>query len=102
LSIWEFQRVVLNVPIVHIDLPEAGNLVIHMGLAKKTEGAVVPDFVIERQFRSGQKTNRDFGWTVMNYELGTVLPDGGKTTSARKFRRNQFIANLGGSRADIV
>src|SRR5262249_46653361 len=74
-SIGEFQRVVLNVPIVHIDLPEAGNLVIHMGLAKKTEGAVVPDFVIERQFRSGQKTNRDFGWTVMNYELGTVLPD---------------------------
>jgi hypothetical protein len=93
---------VLNVPIVHIDLPEARDLVIHMSLAKKTEGAFVPDIVIERQFRSGQKTNRDFGWTVMNYELGTVLPDGSKTTSARKFRRNQFIANLGGSRADIV
>ena len=82
LPIWEFQRIVLNVLIVHIDLPKACHLVIHTGLAKKAEGAVVPDIVVEGQFRSGQQADRHLGWTVMNYELGTVLPDGGKATNA--------------------
>src|SRR5215469_5243717 len=82
LAIGEFQRIVLNVRIVHIDLPKACDLVIHTGLAKKAEGAVVADIVVEGQFRSGQQTDRDLGWTVMNYELGTALPDGGKATRA--------------------
>ena len=82
LPIWEFQRIVLNVRIVHIDLPKARNLVIYMGLAKKAEGAVVPDIVVEGQFRSGQQADRHLGWTVMNYELGTALPNGGKAASA--------------------
>jgi hypothetical protein len=56
--------------------------VIHTGLAKKAEGAVVPDIVVEGQFRSGQQADRHLGWTVMNYQLGTVLPDGSKATNA--------------------
>ncbi len=53
LPIEEFQRIVLNVRIVQIDLPKAGDLVIHAGLAKKAEGAVVPNLVVEGQLRSG-------------------------------------------------
>jgi hypothetical protein len=82
LPIWEFQRIVLNVRIVHIDLPKACDLVIHTGFAKKAEGAIVPDIVVESQFRSGQQADRHPGWTVMNYELGTELADGGKATRA--------------------
>ncbi len=82
LPIWEFQRIVLNVRIVHIDLPKACDLVIHTGFAKKAEGAVVADIVVEGQFGSGQQADRHIGWTVMNYELGTELPNGGKATSA--------------------
>jgi hypothetical protein len=56
--------------------------VIHTSLAKKAEGALIPDIVVEGQFRSGQQADRHLGWTVMNYELGTELPDGGKAASA--------------------
>jgi hypothetical protein len=82
LPIWELQRIVLNVRIVPIDLPKACDLVIHTSLAKKAEGALIPDIVVEGQFRSGQQADRHLGWTVMNYEFGTELPDGGKATSA--------------------
>jgi hypothetical protein len=80
LPIWEFQRVVLNMRIVHIDLPEASDLVLHTRLAKKA--AVVPDLVVEGEFRSRQQADRHLGWTVMDDELGTMLPDGGKATIA--------------------
>src|SRR5436853_6164835 len=82
LPIWEFQRIVLNVRIVHIDLPKASDLVVHTPVAKKAEGVIVSDIVIEGQFRSGQEADRHLRWIVMNYELGTVLPDGSKATSA--------------------
>src|SRR5215469_2931889 len=82
LAIGEFQRIVLNVRIVHIDLPKACDLVIHTRLAKKAEGAVVPDLVGEGQFCSGQAADRPLGWIVLNYEPRTVLPDGRKATSA--------------------
>src|SRR5215469_1248566 len=82
LAIGEFQRIVLNVRIVHIDLPKACDFVIHTRLEKRAEGAVVPALVVEGHFCSGQQADRHLGWIVMNYELGTVLPDGGKATSA--------------------
>src|SRR4051812_44411266 len=78
LPIWKFQRIVLNVRIVHFDLSKTCDLVIHTSLAKKAKGAFVPDIILERQFRSGQQADRHLGWTVVNYELGTVLPNGGK------------------------
>ena len=88
--------------IVHIDLPKARHLVIYTSLAKKA--ALVPDLVVEGQFRSRQQADGHFGWTVMNDELGAVLPHGGKATIARsrKFRRNQFVANLGWPRRDVM
>jgi len=82
LPIWEFHRIVLNVRIVQSDLPKACDLMIHTGIPKKAEGAIVPDVVVKGQFRSGQEANRHLGWTVMNYELGTVLADGGEAASA--------------------
>ena len=80
LPIREFQRIVLNVRIVHVDLPEACNLVIHTRFTKKAEGPIVLDILVEGQLRSGQQAHRNPGWTVMNYELGTELADGGKAT----------------------
>src|SRR5215472_9109050 len=80
LAIREFQRVVLNVRNVQIDLPEARDLVLHTGLAKKA--AVVADLIVEGQFRSGQQADRHLGGSVMNDELGTKLSDGGKATIA--------------------
>ena len=80
LPIWEFQRVVLNMRVVHVDLPEACDLVIHTRLAKKAEGPIVPDILVKGQLRSGQQADRNPGWTVVNYELGTELADGGKAT----------------------
>ena len=47
-----------------------------------TSAGHLPAVVVEGQFRSGQQADRHLGWTVMNYELGTVLPDSGKATSA--------------------
>src|SRR4051794_11306958 len=82
LAIGKFQRIVLNVRIVHIDLPKTCDLVIHTSLAKKAEGTLVPDIIVEGHFRSGQQTDRHLGWTVMNDELGTALPNGGKAASA--------------------
>jgi hypothetical protein len=78
--------------------------VIHTGVAKEAEGAVVPDLVVEREFRPGQQADRHLGWTVVDYELGAVLADGGKAASAgsSKFGRNQFVANLGGARGDVM
>src|SRR5262249_61284073 len=104
LPIREFQRIVLNVRIVDIDLPKASNLVIHTGLTEKAESAVVPDIVVEGEFRSGQQADRHLGRTVMNYKPGAMLADRGKATMARsrKLRRNQFVANLGGARGDVV
>src|SRR5262252_6827545 len=69
LPIWKFQRIVLNVRIVQIDLPKACDLVIHTGLAKKAEGAFISDIVVEGEFGPGQQADRHLGWTIMNYEL---------------------------------
>jgi hypothetical protein len=82
LPIGEFQRVVLNVRITQLDLAKARDLVIDAGVAKETEGAVVPDLIVEGQFRPWQETNGHLGRRVMDHELGTVLPDGGKAASA--------------------
>src|SRR5690348_5566130 len=82
LSIREFQRVVLNVWVIHIDLPKSCDLVVHTSIAKETKRAVVPDFVVKGQLRPGQQADRHLGRTVMNYELGTEFPDGGEAASA--------------------
>jgi hypothetical protein len=65
LPVWEFQRIEVDVRIVHLDLAKACHLVLDTALAKKGKGALVPDLVVEGQFRSGQKADRDIGWAVM-------------------------------------
>jgi hypothetical protein len=82
--------------IVEIDLPKAGDPVIHMGLAKELEGAVVTDVVVEGQLRSGQQADRHLGYAVVNDELGTALSDGGKGTRPRfrKLGRNQLVCDF--------
>jgi hypothetical protein len=43
----------VDVQIIHLDLAKACHLVLDTTLAKKAEGAVVADLVVEGQFRSG-------------------------------------------------
>jgi hypothetical protein len=45
--------------------------VLDTALTKKREGALVPDLVVEGQFRSGQEADGHVRWAVMDYELGT-------------------------------
>jgi len=52
LSVREFERVVVDVRIVHVDLPESGNLVIHARSAERPESALVLDVFVESQFRT--------------------------------------------------
>jgi hypothetical protein len=48
----EFERVVVDVRIVHVDLPESGNLVIHARSAERAESALILDVFIKSQFRA--------------------------------------------------
>jgi len=50
----EFERVVVDVRIVHIYLPEPCDLVIHARFPEKAARAIVLDVVLERQFRAGK------------------------------------------------
>jgi len=56
---WEFQRIMLDVWIIHIDLPKARNPVTHTvakdPLAKnaKTEGTIKFDIIVKGELRSG-------------------------------------------------
>jgi hypothetical protein len=48
----EFERVVVDVRIVHVDLPESGNLEIHARSAERAESALVLDVRVKSQFRA--------------------------------------------------
>ena len=80
LPVREFKRVVLNVRIGNIDLLKACDFVIYLSFAKKAKAAEIRYIIFESEFRSGQQADSDVGRTVVNYELGTVLPDGCKAT----------------------
>ena len=44
----EFERVVMHMRVIHVDLAESGNFVLDASLAEQAEGAVVLDIVLER------------------------------------------------------
>jgi hypothetical protein len=83
LPVREFQRIMLDVRIIYINLPEARDLVINTSLArklnaKKTAGAVVLNVFVKGEFRSRQQADRQFRRAVMNYKLGAELTNGGE------------------------
>ena len=47
LAAGEFQRIVMDVGIVQIDLPEAGHFVLDPGLPEQAEGTIVLDVMLE-------------------------------------------------------
>ena len=66
LAVGEFQRVMLNVQVILINLPEARDLVIQSSLArklqaKKTDGAFVLNVLVEGEFRSGSRQTATSG-----------------------------------------
>ena len=48
----EFECVVVDVRIVHVDLPKSGNLVIHARSAEQAESALVLNIFFKSQFRA--------------------------------------------------
>ena len=48
----EFECVVMQVRVVHVDLPESGNFVVHARPAEQAESALVLDIFFKSQFRA--------------------------------------------------
>ena len=48
----EFECVVMQVRVVHVDLPELGNFVVHARSAEQAESALVLDIFFKSQFRA--------------------------------------------------
>ena len=87
----EFERVMMDVRIVHIELPEPGNLVLHARLPEQTESTVIFDLLLEGEFGAGKQTDGDVGF-----------PDGSEAAGDRfrEFRHHQLVTNLGRPRSD--
>ena len=61
LAAGKFERVVVDVRIVHVDLAEAGHFVLNARLAEQTEGAVVFNVAREGELGAGHQTHGDVG-----------------------------------------
>jgi hypothetical protein len=61
LAAWEFERVMMDVGVIHVDLPESGNFVLDPSLAEQAEGAIVLNLLVEGDLGAGQQTNRNIG-----------------------------------------
>jgi hypothetical protein len=80
LPVREFQRVVLNARIVNVDLPKPCHLVTYMSFTKYAKSLEIKHIIFEGELCSGQEANSQVRRTVVNYELGAMLADGGKAT----------------------
>jgi hypothetical protein len=69
LAVRKLQCIVMNARILHIDLTESGDLVLHEWSAKQAKGVIVLDFILKCQLGTGPQTN---GYTR--------FANGGKTT----------------------
>src|SRR5712692_2778736 len=90
----EFERIVMYVRLLVVDLPESSHLL--SDLSVRQEGAkrrVVFYFVLEREFRARKQTNHN-AW----------LSDSSETTGDRpaELGRHQLVANLCGSGCDKI
>jgi hypothetical protein len=52
LAVREFECIVVDVRVVHVDLPESGNLVVHARSTEQAECALVLDIFFKSQFRA--------------------------------------------------
>src|SRR5579863_10427562 len=93
LTIRKFERVVMRMRIVQIDLPEARQLAGDFLTRQKAEHAVDRHIIVEGQFRARPEAYR-YAWPAYR----------GKAPRARqsKFRRRQPVSDLGRSRSDIM
>jgi hypothetical protein len=91
LAAGKFQRVMVDVRIVHVDLPESGNLLFDTGLAEQAKGTIVLDLFIEGDFGAGQQANRHLR-----------LTDGGEAAGngPGEIRRRKLVADLCRPRSD--
>src|ERR1700722_1341267 len=91
LATGKFERVVMNVRVVRVDLTEAGNPLIDAGPAEHRESAVISDIVVERDFGAGEQADRDFGLADFGKSAGDRL---------RKIGRDELIGHLRRPRGD--
>jgi hypothetical protein len=111
LSVGEFQCVMLNVRIIQVHLPKAGDRVIHAGLAKNsyaqnfgTESAFMLNGGVKGEFRPRKQADCYLGRVVVNDKLCSEFANGGKATRlrSRKLNGNQFVGYPGRSRGDVM
>ena len=81
LAAGKFQRVMMDVRVVHIDLAESGHAMLNLGFAKHAEGAVELDLFVESELRAREQADRDVGLTDFGeaacdrlYEIGGNEP----------------------------
>src|ERR1700730_5163855 len=90
----EFERIVIHVRLVVVELPEPRHLFTELSV--RQEGAkreVVFHFVLEREFRARKQTNRT-PWLSHSSET--------PSDRAAELRRHQLIANLCRSGCDML
>lgn len=59
----QFERVVVDVGILHVDLAKSRNLLTSAPLAEQEEWAFAANFFVERQFRPWTEADRNIGFT---------------------------------------
>src|SRR6516164_4842350 len=91
LAVRKFKRVVMNVRIVHINLPKPCDPVIYTRLSEQVQGAVVLEVTVKHQLRAGKEADRHLGFANAGEAAGDRI---------RKISRYQLISDLSGARGD--
>jgi hypothetical protein len=91
LAVRKFKRVVMNVRIVHINLPKSCDPVIYTRLSEQAQGAVVLDVIVKHQLRAGKEADGHLGFANAGEAAGDRF---------RKIRRYQLIPDLSGARGN--
>jgi hypothetical protein len=98
LPIGKFERIMVRTRIVHIDLPEPGDLVGDRSLASAEKDKLEPgqftlDLLVEADFRPGKKAHRQRGFFNRGKSACGGIP---------KLPRHQLITDLRGSGRDTM
>src|SRR5262249_58066143 len=87
----KFQRVMMDMRVIHVDLAESSHAVLDPCFAKHAEGAVKLDLVVESELSAREQADRDVGMT----DFGEAACD-----RLHEIGGNEPIRDLGRPRRD--
>ena len=87
LSAGKFQRVMMDVRVIHIDLAESGDAMLDPRFAEHAEGAVKLDVVVEGELGAREQADRHIGLTDFGKAAGDRLHKIGGNEPVRDLRR---------------